>query len=259
MPQCPPHAVPYVLAAPGYLAGGGDWEHLTELLLYGHGWRNVSTIDQHTALASPDGRLHVVLNRRADWTWTLHETSPHGQDWAALLGAHIPVEYLTAMVDAMLQPPSTGHPTVLDPLHAAGWTEQATGPGASAVSPDGLVHFTAEDPAHPGAPRPWRAACTVNGYRWWTAAFSTRTPPGIVTAFTRSLARDDPLPRMAIGTPLYGCGPYTRLTPTPHTHVDEQALLKARIADVRNRRVTGSSPATPPPNRIGRTPATRAR
>ncbi|WP_408990213.1 DUF317 domain-containing protein [Streptomyces stelliscabiei] len=96
-------------------------------------------------------------------------------------------------------------------------------------------------------------------YRWWTATFSTRTPPGIVTAFTRSLASDDPLPRMAVGTPLYGCGPYTRLTPTPHTYEDEQALLKARIADVRSRRVTGPGPATPPPNPIGRTPATRTR
>ncbi|MDX2553254.1 DUF317 domain-containing protein [Streptomyces stelliscabiei] len=162
MPQRPPQAVPYVLASPGYLAGGGDWEHLTELLLRGHGWRNVSTIDQHTALASPDGRLHIILNRRADWAWTLHATTPDGQDWAVLLGAHMPVEYITAMVNALLQPPPTGDRAVLDPLRAAGWTEQATSPGASAVSPDGLVHFT-EEPAHPSAPRPWRAACSVNG------------------------------------------------------------------------------------------------
>ncbi|MEU9189241.1 DUF317 domain-containing protein [Streptomyces sp. NPDC048484] len=253
-----PHAAPYVLSAPGYLSGGGDWEHLTELLRLGHGWRDVSTFDQHTALASPDGHLQVVLDRRAEWTWTLHATAPYGQDWAAALGAHLPVEYVTAMVDTMLRPPAAGERSVLDPLRAAGWTEQATGPVASAVSPDGLVHFT-EEPAHQGAAKPWRANCTVNGYRWWTATFSGHTPPGLVTTFTRSLAGDDPLPRMAIGTPLYRCGPYTRLTPTSHTYEDEQALLRARIDGIRSLRVPRPRPAALPPNPTGRTPAARTR
>lgn len=252
-----PHPTPYVLAAPGYLAGGGDCEHLTELLLRGHNWRNVSTIDQHTALTSPDGRLHVVLNRRGAWTWSLRATTPHGEDWAALLGAHIPVEYVTALVDAMARPASRKRPAVLGPLHEAGWTTDATAATPTTVSPDGLVHFT-EEPAPNRAPRPWHATCTVDGFRWWTAAFSTHTPPGIVAAFTHSLAGDDPLPRMAIGTPLHGCAPYTRITQTPRGYDDEQAQLEARIAEARGRRHTGSLPVAPLPS-TGRTPLIRAR
>ncbi|MFF3372105.1 DUF317 domain-containing protein [Streptomyces sp. NPDC002680] len=101
------------------------------------------------------------------------------------------------------------------------------------------------------------AGRTVDGFRWWTAAFSTHTPPGIVAAFTRSLARDDPLPRMAIGTPLYGCGPYTRLTQTSRGYDDEQARLEARIAEARGRQHAGSPPAVPPPA-AGHTARTRA-
>jgi hypothetical protein len=113
LPPRQPSAVPYVLAAPGYLAGGGDWEQLTELLLRGHGWHNVSTIDQHTALASPDGRLHVVHDRRAGWTWNLRATGPDGRQWEALLGAYLPVEYVSALVDAMRQPPPADGPLTL--------------------------------------------------------------------------------------------------------------------------------------------------
>ncbi|WP_330347811.1 DUF317 domain-containing protein [Streptomyces sp. NBC_00582] len=243
-----PHpTVPYVLAAPGYLTGGGDWEHLTEWLLRGHGWRDVSTIDQHTALASPDGRLHVALSRRAAWTWSLRAATSHDQDWAALLGAHIPVEYITELVDTMLRPASRYDPDVLGPLHAAGWTTAAAAPPSTTVSPDGLVRFTAE-PTPSRAPRPWHAACTVDRQTWWTAAFSTHTPPGVVAAFTRSLASNDPLLRMAIGTPLYGCGPYTRVTQTPHGYDDEQAQLEARITEARGHRLAAASPTAPPPS-----------
>jgi hypothetical protein len=254
----PASAVPYVLATPGYLAGGGDWGHLTELLLRGHGWHNVSTIDYHTALASPDGRLHVVHDRRAGWTWNLRATHPDGREWEAILGDHLPVEYVTAMVDAMRHPPTPHSHRVLDPLREAGWSTDGAGPAPTAVSPDGLVRVT-EQPSRPGRPMPWRAACTVNGYRWWTAAFSTHTPPGVVTAFTRSLARNDLLPRMAIGMPLYGCGPYTRLARTSHGWDDERALLEARIADAHARRNTGSQAAAPAAKPVLPTAATRTR
>jgi uncharacterized protein YceK len=239
-----PHpTVPYVLAAPGYVAGGSDWEHLTEWLLRGHGWRDVSTIDQHTALASPDGRLHVALNRRGAWTWNLRATTSAGREWAAILGAHLPVEYVTALVDTMLRPASRHDSDVLGPLHTAGWTTDAT--ATTAMSPDGLVRFaeeTAVSPTRGG----WHAACTVDGHTWWTAVFSTHTPPGVVAAFTRSLASDDPLLRMAIGTPLYGCGSYTRLTQTLRGYDDEQAQLEARIAEARGHRLAAASPAAPP-------------
>ncbi len=105
---------------PGYLAGGGDWEQLTELLLRGHGWHNVSTIDQHTALASPDGRLHVVHGRRAGWTWNLRATGPAGHQWEALLGAYLPVEYVSALVDAMRQPPTANRRQRVGHCPAAG-------------------------------------------------------------------------------------------------------------------------------------------
>ncbi|WP_043267068.1 DUF317 domain-containing protein [Streptomyces sp. CT34] len=249
-----PNPTPYVLSAPGYLTGGGDWEHLTEWLQRGHGWRDISTINQHTALASPDNRLHVLLSRRAAWTWILRATAPDDQEWAAVLGAHLPIEYITAVVDAMLRPTCEHGADVLGPLQEAGWTTDPESPTSTAVSPDGLVRFTEE--RAPSAPRPWQAACTVNGYRWWTAAFSTHAPPGIVTALTRSLASSDPLPRMAIGTPLYGCGPYTRIAQTPHSYDDEQAQLEARIAQARDRRLARTSPAAAPPS-TGRSPRTR--
>ncbi|MEU9734477.1 DUF317 domain-containing protein [Streptomyces sp. NPDC048002] len=258
MPPRPPSAVPYVLAAPGHLAGGGDREHLTELLLRGHGWHNVSTIDQHTALASPDGRLHVVHQRRTGWTWNLRANAPDGRQWEALLGAHLPVEYVTAMVDTMRQPPTTNSRRVLEPLLEAGWTAGSTGPASTVESPDGLVRVT-EESARPGAPRSWHAECAVNGYRWWTATFSTHTPPAVVTAFTRSLTRKDPLPRMAIGMPLHGCGPHTRLTQTSHGWDDEKALLEARIADARTRRATGPKATAAPPKPASPTPANRHR
>lgn len=252
-----PHpTVPYVLAAPGYLAGGGDWEHLTEWLLRGHGWRNVSTIDQHTALASPDGRLQVALDRRAAWTWTLRATTPAGREWAVMLGAHLPVEYVTTLVDTMLRPASRHRPDVLGPLHAAGWTADAAAPAPTAVSPDGLVRFTQETALSPTR-GPWHSVCMVDGFRWWTAVFSTHTPPGVVAAFTHSLASDTPLPRMAIGTPLYGCGPYTRLTQTSFGYDDEQALLEARIADARDHRLPG--PPAAATSSAGRARLTRTR
>ncbi len=157
-----PHpTVPYVLAAPGYLAGGGDWEHLTEWLLRGHGWRNVSTIDQHTALASPDGRLQVALDRRAAWTWTLRATTPAGREWAALLGAHLPVEYVTALVDTMRRPASRHRPDVLGPLHAAGWNAEAAAPAPTAVSPDGLVPSQRRPHSAPRAGRGTPPACST--------------------------------------------------------------------------------------------------
>ncbi|MFI6012538.1 DUF317 domain-containing protein [Streptomyces sp. NPDC051243] len=253
-----PHpTVPYVLAAPGYLAGGGDWEHLTEWLLRGHGWQDVSTIDQHTALASPDGRLQVALDRRAAWTWTLRATTPAGREWAALLGAHLPVEYVTTLVDTMLRPASRHRPDVLGPLHTAGWNADAAAPAPTAVSPDGLVRFTEETALSPTR-GPWHAACMVDRYRWWTAVFSTHTPPGLVAAFTQSLASDDPLPRMAIGTPLYGCERYTRLSQTSFGYDDEQALLEARIADARGHHLPGSPAAAPTPA-ASRTRLTRTR
>ncbi|MFG2800457.1 DUF317 domain-containing protein [Streptomyces pseudovenezuelae] len=258
MPPRQPSAVPYVLAAPGYLAGGGDWEQLTELLLRGHGWHNVSTIDQHTALASPDGRLHVVHDRRAGWTWNLRATGPAGHQWEALLGAYLPVEYVSDLVDAMRQPPTAARGWAVAPLLGAGWRPDGTGPASTAVSPDGLVRITGQ-PEHARTSGPWHAQCTVNGFCWWTAAFSPHTPLAVVTAFTRSLARDDPLPRMAIGTPLYGCGPHTRLARTAHGWADEQALFEARITDARTRRTTGSGSAAPVPKPARATAATRNR
>ncbi|MEU6227504.1 DUF317 domain-containing protein [Streptomyces sp. NPDC047042] len=254
----PPSSVPYVLTAPGHLAGGGHWEQLTELLLRGHGWHNMSTIDYHTALASPDRSLHVVHDRRGGWNWNLRATRPDGRRWEAVLGAHLPVEYVTTMVDAMRRPSTPGHGRVLDPLLEAGWLPDGGGPASTAVSPDGLVRVTGQ-PSRPGAPAAWRAACTVNGFRWWTAAFTSHTPPAVVTAFTRSLARENPLPRMAIGTPLYGCGPYTRLARTTYGWDDEQALLEARITDARTRRTTKSPTAVPPPKPATPTASTRNR
>jgi hypothetical protein len=126
------------------------------------------------------------------------------------------------------------------------------------VSPDGLVRITGH-PEHARTPGPWHAQCTVNGFCWWTAAFSPHAPLAVVTAFTRSLARDDPLPRMAIGTPLYGCGPHTRLARTAHGWDDEQALLEARITDARTRRTTGSGNAAPALKPARATAATRNR
>ncbi|MEV0470691.1 DUF317 domain-containing protein, partial [Streptomyces prunicolor] len=101
----------------------------------------------------------------------------------------------------MRHPPTTHSRGVLDPLLEAGWSTEGTGTASTAVSPDGLVRVTGQ-PDRPSTPTLWRAACTVNGFRWWTAAFSTHSPSAVVTAFTRSLARDDPLPRMAIGMPM---------------------------------------------------------
>ncbi|MET9812407.1 DUF317 domain-containing protein [Streptomyces sp. NPDC006355] len=206
-------------------------------------------------MASPDGRLHVVLTRQAAWTWTLRATTPAGPEWAAILGAHLPVEYVTALVETMLRPDSRHRPDVLGPLHAAGWTADTAAHPSTTVSPDGLVRFTQESaPSH--RPRPWHATCTVDEYTWWTAAFSTHTPPRVVAAFTRSLASNDPLPRRAIGTPLYGCEQYTRLTSTPYGLDDERAHLEARINAARDHRLAVASPAAPPTS-SHRAPRTR--
>ncbi|WP_215449434.1 DUF317 domain-containing protein [Streptomyces sp. ATCC 21386] len=238
MPTPSPVHIPFVLTSPGYLAGGGDWEHLTELLKRGHGWRDVSTIDQHTALTSPDGRMHVVLDRRAGWTWTLRATTAHGHQWAARLGAHLPVEYVMSMADALLRP-THRQADVLAPLHAAGWSTDAT-----AVSPDGLVCFT-EEHVHGIGSGPWHAACTVGGYTWWTATFSTHTPSGVIAALTSSLASDTPLPRMAIGTPLFGCGQYTRLARTSYGVDDVTAGVEAQISEARAERRHAAAPSPP--------------
>ncbi|WP_329295662.1 DUF317 domain-containing protein [Streptomyces pseudovenezuelae] len=145
----------------------------------------------------------------------------------------------------MLHPAGGHSPDVLGPLPTAGWTTACKSPTHTAVSPDGLVHFT-EVPTPDPATRPWHVTCTVEGYRWWTAAFSTDTPPAIAAAFTGSLARNEALPRMAIGTPLHGCGPYTRITQTSHGYADERALLEARITQARGHRLTPPAPAAGP-------------
>ncbi|WP_217550013.1 DUF317 domain-containing protein [Streptomyces sp. GbtcB6] len=252
-----PLPTPYVLAAPGYLAGGNDWEHLTDWLLRGHGWRDASTIDYHTLLASPDGYQHVGLDRRGTWTWYLHATRPDGRHWTATLGAHLPVEYVTALVETMLRPATRHRPDTLRPLYAAGWTRDTEADAIAAVSPDGLVRFTQENAAGP-SPHTWHAACTVDGYTWWSAAFTAHTPPRLVAAFTRSLACPDPLPRMAIGIPMYRCGPYTRRTQTAFGWDDEQALLEARIAEARRHRLS-SAPVSRLPSSAVRPNAARVR
>lgn len=244
-----PLPTPYVLAAPGYLAGANAWEHLTEWLLRGHGWRDASTIDYHTLLTSPDGSLHVGHDRRGAWTWNLHATSPAGRHWTATLGAHLPVEYVTALVETMLRPDTGQRADILGPLHTAGWTTDTEAAAPTAVSPDGLVRFAQENAAEP-SPHAWHSACTVDGHTWWTAAFTAHTPPRLVAALTHSLACRDPLPRMAIGIPMYRCGPYTRRTPTTFGWDDEQALLEARIAEARRQRLPSARTSGPPPPTI---------
>ncbi|MEU6192324.1 DUF317 domain-containing protein [Streptomyces sp. NPDC047061] len=249
-----PLPTPYVQAAPGCLAGGNSWEHPTEWLLRGHGWRDASTIDYHTLLASPDGSLHVGLDRQGAWTWSLHATDPAGRHWTATLGAHLPVEYVTALVETMLRPGTRHRPDILSPLSAAGWTTDADPDATAAVSPDWLVRFAQENVAGP-SPHAWHAACTVDGYTWWTAAFTAHTPPRLVAASTRSLAGPDPLPRMAIGIPMYRCGPHTRRTQTAFGWDDEQALHEARIAEARRHRLSSAPASRLPPSTVRPTPA----
>ncbi|AJC55075.1 DUF317 domain-containing protein [Streptomyces sp. 769] len=257
MPHRPHHAFPYVLVSPNYLAGGGNWEHLTKLLVRGYGWQDVSTLDHHSALTSPDGRLHVVLHRQTPGNWTLRGSTPHARQWAAVLDEHLPVEYVTATVEALLRPTAPKEPGVLDRLHAAGWTTQATTRAPSALSPDGLVRITHHRGDSSEESR-WHAECTVKGRRWWTATFSAHTPTAVVGAFAAQLASPDPLPRMAIGTPLYGCEHHTRLLPCTLGREDESAQLAARIAHARTHLRPGTGTA-PPVKPTSNSSAARAR
>uniref|UniRef100_UPI0009530A76 DUF317 domain-containing protein n=1 Tax=Streptomyces acidiscabies TaxID=42234 RepID=UPI0009530A76 len=238
MPPTP--QVPYVLAAPGYLAGGGSWDHLTELLHHGHGWHYTSETDLHTRLTSPDQRLHVTLaHARPHPEWILT-----GPAWQARIGVFLPVEYVTAIVDAM-RSPAPDPPAALDPLATAGWTTRRCGTARTAVSPDETVSVT-EERAPDGTPEAWYASCTAGGLTWWNAVFPVGTPLQVAAAFTGSLASPDPLVRMAVGIPLYNCGSYTRFTPTDVSWHGERVGLDARIAQARAARRPAPA-ATPPP------------
>ncbi|WP_326812282.1 DUF317 domain-containing protein [Streptomyces scopuliridis] len=251
-----------MLVQPAYLAGSGDFENLTELMRQGHGWKDTpASHRERPQLTRSDGNICLTLDAgRLPWKWTLSRHHTDGRSWTAVLDEMMPVEFVTAAVTSLARP-ARRHPrtAAFDSLDTAGWQrgDQPTGT-RTATSPDGLVHVTQET-ANSTGPL-WRADCTVGTFTWWRASFGEHTPATVIDAFAAALADPEPLLRWVIGTPLYNCDQYTRITPTALGPDDERALLDAQITRAQKARAHPSAvhrpdgpsgpvglPALPPP------------
>ncbi|MER5782634.1 DUF317 domain-containing protein [Streptomyces mobaraensis] len=242
-----------VLIAPRYLAGGGDPAWITAALHRACGWSHGNDpLVPRVHLASPDQQAMLRLDPAPDqqW-WTLqHARTATGPAWSVSFGARTPVEIIAAVTDTLTHPAlpaSTLAADPYEPLRQAGWHEAEHRYGLT--SPDGLVHF--EHFTDGG--NCWFADVVdeERHERVWRAYFGGNTPPHLITAFTRALADETPLPRDRLHVPLLG----RRHQRTTTRHVPAAAVAFA-IED-RVKELAARGTPTPPPPRSPRAPAPR--
>ncbi|MEU1629227.1 DUF317 domain-containing protein [Streptomyces sp. NPDC020096] len=236
------------LISPRYLASGGDPAWVTVPLHRACGWSyGHDPLMPRVLLASPDQQALLRLDPHPDqhW-WTIqHHRTTTSPAWSASFGARTPVEIIAAFTDALTHPATTAASLPADPyvpLRQAGWRRQDEHPGGF-VSPDGIArveHFA------DGSVNSWFIDVAISQDPEglvWRAYFDGTTPPHLITAFTRALADDTPLPRDPLHVPALGG---RRIRGTTH-HVPASTVafaLERRVKDLGTR---SASPCTPQP------------
>ncbi|MGW3009586.1 DUF317 domain-containing protein [Streptomyces sp. NPDC001219] len=241
-----PENVAVDLIAPRYLAGGGDPAWITAPLHRACGWSaEHDPLIPRVVLTSPGKKALLRLAPDPDGPWWSLQHAPVGDQraWTSSFGARTPVEVIAGFADALTDPATAAPAPVPDPyalLRQAGWHEDHDG----LTSPDGLAtieHFT-----H-GATDCWFAKTAVSEDPEgliWSAYLSGDTPAHLITAFTRALADDTPLPRdpYPLHVPAYARR-RARVTTTQFPAAEVSFALEHRIKALADR----SSPPAPAP------------
>ncbi|MFI1183572.1 DUF317 domain-containing protein [Streptomyces sp. NPDC020799] len=194
----PPEDIDQVLIAPRYLAGGGDPAWITAALQRACGWSHGhDPLMPRVRLASPDQQVMLRLDPSPDqqW-WTLqHAPTATRPAWSASFGARTPVELIAAVTDTLTHPAAPASRTAdpYKPLRTAGWEDAEHRDGL--ISPDGIAHVEHFTQGHSNS---WYVDVAIDDDAYgllWKAHFTGSTPPHLITAFTRALCDEAPLPR----------------------------------------------------------------
>ncbi|MEU2131758.1 DUF317 domain-containing protein [Streptomyces sp. NPDC018352] len=237
--------------SPRHLAGRGDPCRITQTLRAA-GWKSHSDPDYpHIVLASPDYQHSLVLEPEpvpCKASWRVRGQSDH-TSWYTEFSAHVPVEIVAALTDALLQPAPETTPDIWPALVSAGWSYQHDEQGNETAShPDGILglrRWTVD----PDEGFYWTAQALLpdGGGRLWRASLDDGMPAHLIAAFTNALASDKPVQR--------------EMWDVPHTHLVTQeargpqgeelaAAHEARLKSVRAAARMAqrmASPQTQPP------------
>ncbi len=189
--------------SPRHLAGPGDPRHVTHALRAA-GWHTASDpLHPTVTLHSPDYSHQLTLAPKPErpyrpW-WRIR--SPHGPaHWSAEFSGTTPVEIISGLTDALVQPPPEHLRSPWDLLISRGWSyHRESGGSESATSPDKAVSME------------WEISPNVGTLGWaieavgrnnldrpgflWRARLDDNTPSHLVTAFAAALADPEPVLR----------------------------------------------------------------
>ncbi|MFE0762890.1 DUF317 domain-containing protein [Streptomyces smyrnaeus] len=210
MPQ-PSDEGPSLHASPVYLAGPAASTPALRPLLDA-GFRREADAKGNVHLTSLGGHQHVdyMPNGLTHALWQISGQSPDRYTpptWQATFTTGTPPEVVAAITTALTQKaspwPGGRRPRaddVLRPLADAGWRRRENEWEIEFTSPDRLATVLCDTtPGHPLDPEyePWliSGGRTLGyGYEWY-AAFTTHTPPHLVTVTAARLADPAPVPR----------------------------------------------------------------
>lgn len=211
MPQ-PSHEGGALHASPVYLAGPAASTPVRRPLLDA-GFRQEVDAKGNVHLTSPGGNQHVdyMPNGLTHALWHISQSPDRDipPAWRATFTTGTPPEVVAAVTAALVQEaspwPGGRRPRaddVLRPLADASWRRRENKWEIEFSSPDHLATVMYDTtPGHPLDPEyePWLISggrTLGHGYEWH-AAFTTHTPPHLVTATAARLADPTPVPRTA--------------------------------------------------------------
>lgn len=197
-------------ASPVYLAGPAAGTPALRPLLDA-GFRQEADAKGNVHLTSPGGHQHVdyLPNGLTDVLWQISEGPDRDAPptWQAIFTTGTPPEVVAAITTTLTQDTSPWPggrsrraDDILRPLSDAGWRRRENQWEIDFTSPDHLATVMYDTtPGHPLDPEyePWLISggrTLGHGYEWH-AAFTTHTPPHLVTATAARLADPAPVPR----------------------------------------------------------------
>ncbi|MFJ3906053.1 DUF317 domain-containing protein [Streptomyces sp. NPDC090025] len=214
--------------------------------LYGHASRLAhghEPLLPRVILSSPDQKTLLRLEPApSDQWWRIsHNGGSPSNSWSASFGGRTPVELIAAVTDTLTDPAHNERAAAdpIRPLRRQGWE---TAPSGEFRSPDGIVK--GERITYSGSNGWFITAAFDEDHVLWQARFDSRTPAGIVTAFTQALADREPLRRtheQTRGLSRQGINLHWQQA----TAVSVASALPDRVERLAARR-TGTPPPPPP-------------